>query len=488
MNNENKKKKNSKKKIFRRLFFISLFVSFITLLLLYLLDILPILYFIVVAIVFFLFDFLIALLTLSKGWKKRFFGTILSTLKMIGMGVIIFYLVNTMDFLHKINGGNYNTENYSVIVLNNSNYNKLKDLEDKKMGIVKLGEDKGLLEAKQYLNKKVSLEYIELGDISDLINSLLNKKVDAILVEDAEKKLLESDSLELISKEKVIFEFSIDIEIDDGLVKNVDITKTPFNVYISGIDSYGKISSVSRSDVNMIVTINPITHKIHLTSIPRDYYVKLNGINTKYKDKLTHAGIHGVDTSIKTIEDLLSIDINYYAKVNFTSLINLVDELGGIDVTLDKAFTAYYNEDGTIVNYTFSKGINHLNGKQALAFARERYSLPLGDIERVHHQQILIEGIINKALSTSTIIKYNDLLSSLEGKFITNIGIDNITKLVKYQIKNNSSWEISTYTLNGTEAHEYTYSYKKLKSYVMIPNNESVIEATGNIKRLLEEI
>ncbi len=483
-NNENKKKIN-KRKLFRRFFFVSFLVSCITLIVLYFLNVLPIFYFLIITISFLLYDFLMAYLLLARGWKRRLFGTLFTSIKMIAMLVILFYSINTLDFLNKINKGNFNTENYSVIVLNNSGYSKLKDIRDKKIGIVKLGDDKGLLEAKLHLNKKTAIEYIEIDDIGTLVNSLLNGTVDAILIEQAEKNLLEEENENLEKLSKVIYEFSIDLEIHDNLVKEVDITKSPFNIFISGIDSYGKITSVSRSDVNMVVTVNPSTHEILLTSIPRDYYVQLHGINTTLKDKLTHAGIHGIDTSVKTVEDLLEIDINYYAKVNFTSLISIVDKLGGIDVEVDEPFRAYYIEEEETIDYYFKKGTNHLNGKQALAFARERKSLVSGDVARVKHQQMLIEALLNKALSKNIIVKYNDLLNALEGKFVTNFGTENITKLVKFQMKDLPAWKIEKNTLIGSDSHQFTYSYKTLKSYVMEPDLQSVEEAKIKIKNII---
>lgn len=484
---EENKKKGSKKKHFRRLFFASLFLSFVTLMVLYFLNVLPIFYFVCFAIGFVTFDFFMALLMLGKGWKKRLFGTILTSFKMLLLIFVLLYSFNTFDFLNKINKGNCNTENYSIIVLNSSSYEKLKDIKDKKIGIVKILEDKGLLEAKLHLNKKTALEYKEMEDIGSLASNLLNSSVDAILIEEAEKILLEEENPEFVKKEKVIYEFSIEVELNDELVKNVDITKDAFNIFISGIDSYGKITSVSRSDVNMVVSVNPTTHEILLTSIPRDYYVKLHGISTTLRDKLTHAGIHGIDTSVKTVEDLLEIDINYYAKVNFTSLVHIVDKLGGIDVNVTKPFRAFYIEEDETIDYYFQKGINHLNGKQALAFARERKSLASGDVGRAEHQQILIEALLNKALSKAIITKYNDLLNALEGKFVTNFGTENITKLVKQQLKNMPTWKIEKNTLKGTDSHQFTYSYKSLKSYVMEPDMESVREAKEKIKKVIEK-
>ena len=480
-------KKRRHKPFFRGLVFFLFFVSFLSIGFIYFLDMVPMVYFLGIFVFFLAFDFLMVYFILGRGWKKRLLGTLLSIVMIVVMVVIDGYVFQTMDFLNKINGnGNYNTENYSVIVLQESHYDKLKDLKDENMGVAILGTDEGLEEAKKHLNKKVSVVYKEEEDLDTLYQMLIQHEVAAILVENAEKSILEEEYTDFKGIEKVVYTFSIDIEIKDDLVKSVDITNTPFNVFISGIDSYGKITSVSRSDVNMVVSINPVTHKILFTSIPRDYYVTLHGINTTFKDKLTHAGMHGIDTSVKTVEDLLDIDINYYAKVNFTSLVDLVDQLGGIDVELDKPFRAYYDEDGTIVNYSFKKGTNHLNGKQALAFSRERKSLALGDRARVEHQQMVLEGILNKVLSKSIITKYTDILDALEGKFVTNFGTQNISKLVKNQIKENPSWEIEKYTLLGTDAHEYTYSYKKLKSYVMEPKIESLEEAKNLIKTILE--
>jgi anionic cell wall polymer biosynthesis LytR-Cps2A-Psr (LCP) family protein len=190
--------------------------------------------------------------------------------------------------------------------------------------------------------------------------------------------------------------------------------------------------------------------------------------------------------SVKTVEDLLDIDINYYAKVNFTSLISLVDTLGGIEVNTDEGFRAYYVED-EVVDYTFKTGINKLNGKQALAYSRERKSLTTGDIARTKHQQQVLEGIINKAMSKTIITKYNDILNSLEDKFVTSIGTKNITKFIKNQIKNNPSWSINSNTLTGTSAYDYTYSYKSAKSYVMVPDEDSITSAKEQIRELLEE-
>jgi LCP family protein required for cell wall assembly len=478
-------KQKKKKKIFKNLALILFVISIFTLGIIHLLNVIPLIYFILFSLIILLFDLLQLHLLTRKSWKKKFIGTILSIVFIALLLFIDVYSWGTIDFLNKIKSKDYNTENYSIIVLNSSDYNNLKDLKNLDIGTTLKDDDNGLQEAIKYLNKKISVDYVENDGIDELLKSFLNEDVEAILIEDAEKSILEEEYEEFTSLEKVIYTFSIDVKITDELAKNVDISKEAFNIYISGIDTYGAITSVSRSDVNMVVSVNPTTNKILFTSIPRDYYVTLHGVDTTYKDKLTHAGIYGIDYSVKTIEDLLNIDINYYAKVNFTSLIDIVDELGGIEVNNDEEFRAYYVED-EVVDYTFKKGINKLNGKQALAYSRERKSLAMGDIARAKHQQQVLEAILNKALSKSIIIKYNDILNALEGKFVTNIGSKNLTSFIKNQIKNNSSWEINSNTLTGTSDYNYTYSYKSGKSYVMVPDEESVESAKELINNVLE--
>lgn len=481
------KKQKVKKKYFRYFVYLLYIVSLITLICLFLLDVIPITYYLIIVLFIFIFNLLMTFLILGKGFKKRILGFIVSLIYLILMLFITSYSFNTLDFLNKINGQDYNTKNYSVVVLKSSMYEKVKELKSEDIGIISISDDKGAEEAKKYLNKKVKANFITYDDLSKLFNDFINEEVEAILIEDSEKSILEEEHNEFVSNQKVIYSFSIDVKLDDDLAKEVDISKEPFNIYISGIDTYGKITSVSRSDVNMVVTVNPQTHEILFTSIPRDYYVKLHGVDTIYNDKLTHAGIYGIDMSVKTIEDLLDTDINYYAKVNFTSLVTLVDELGGIEVDNEYAFRAYYTDsNGKTIDYSFEKGKIKLDGKEALAYSRERKSLAGGDLARVKHQQQVLEAIINKALSKNIIVKYGDILDGLEGKVVTNIGTKNITKLVKTQIKQMPSWTIEKNTLAGVDGLEYTYSYKSAMSYVMIPDEESLSEAKSNIKSILE--
>lgn len=286
-----------------------------------------------------------------------------------------------------------------------------------------------------------------------------------------------TDTKSFSDKTKVIYKFSIVVKTSD-ISKDLDVTKKPFNIYISGIDTYGSISSVSRSDVNMVVTVNPKTKQILLTSIPRDYYVPLHG-KSGYNDKLTHAGLYGVDMSIKTIEDLMDIEINYYVKVNFTSVINIVDAIGGVDVYSDYDFTSL---DG----YKYSKGYNSVDGKEALSFARERKSFQAGDRQRVKDQQALLEAMFRKCTSTSIITKYNSLLDSVSGSFVTNMPTDRLKALIRMQVAKKYKWTITANSLDGANSSNYTYSYSSQKLYVMEPIEDSVNYAHKLIKSVEE--
>jgi len=391
----------------------------------------------------------------------------------------IIYLFNTIGFLKKIGSKDYKTQNYSVVVLSNSKYEKLKDIKNEDVGILSTKETEGLADAVAYLNKKIDVTYKEKEDIGELEKNLLNKKLSVILLENTYLEIAKEENEEFASKIKVIYTFSIDIATKD-LAKDVDVTKESFNIFIAGIDTYGKISSVSRSDVNMLVTVNPNTNKILLTSIPRDYYVYLHGI-TSYKDKITHAGIHGIDMSVKTVEDLLDCDINYYFKVNFSSLVDIVDAIDGVEVQSPYRFTTFDYK------YTFKKGYNKLNGEKALYFVRERKAFKGGDRTRNENQQLVLSAIINKVLSPKLITKYNSILKSVEDSFVTNLNDEKITSLIKKQIKENDKWTIESITLNGKDAFDYTYSYKGAKSYVMVPDEDSVNDAIKKIDEVLNE-
>lgn len=470
-------KKRKKQKLVAKIFMsILLLISLVFFILTFMLNVIPIKFLIIIFIVFGLILLLNIKLLFSKRKYKRIIGMITASIISVVLLVGSAYEINTLGFFGNFGKYNYKTLNYNVLVLKDSNYTEIKDLKNKEIGILNASDSDTKLAIAE-LKKQIKFKMDKYDNNFDLIESLLAKDIDAILIEESKYTILAEENSELTNDLEVLYTFSIDIKVEN-INKDVDVTKESFNIYISGIDSYGKITSVSRSDVNIIATVNPKENKIVLTSIPRDYYVRLHGTNG-YKDKLTHAGVYGIDTSVKTLEDLLEIDINYYIKVNFTSLIKVVDELEGINVYSNYNFTS---QDG----YHYSKGYNDLNGKETLSFVRERKAFKGGDRVRGENQQIVLKAIIDKALSPKIITKYNNLLNALEGSFVTNMDDSKITTLIKRQLENNKSWDIEFINLDGSDGSEYTYSHSASKLYVMIPNEESVSEAKTKLHEILD--
>ena len=462
-----KGKKVKKSPLIKYLFVSMLILTIVTVGLIKFIDILPNNYFGILVGVFAIINFVLSILLFNSKILIRIFGGLLTTCYMFIMIVAIIYELNTIDFLKKIGKNEYKTLNYHVMVLNDSKINKLSDINGKKITLV----DEYSEDVIRILSKDVNFKYEKVVLYTDLSDKLIKKQAEIIIIEDSVLRILEDENPDFISNSKTIYNFTVDIKQKE-VKKSVNITKKPFNVFISGIDTYGNINSVSRSDVNLIATINPENHTIILTSIPRDYYVKLYDKN-EY-DKLTHAGIYGIDTSIKTIEDFMNIKINYYVKVNFTSLVKVVDELGGIDVDSKFAFTS---QDG----FTYKKGINHLNGKEALSFSRERKALPRGDKSRGENHQAVLTAIINKSLTKSVLTKYSSLIKSLKPSLVTNFTNSEITDFIKMQLDRNIKWKITYLNLDGTDGYEYTYSYTKNKLYVMIPDQSSIDSASMTI-------
>lgn len=279
-------------------------------------------------------------------------------------------------------------------------------------------------------------------------------------------------------KVKILYQYGVKTEVKKE--KNVDVTE-PFNVYISGIDVDGPITTNSRSDVNLIMTVNPQTKKILLTTTPRDYYVTIPEVSGEKRDKLTHAGIYGVDRSMATLENLYGIDISYYARINFTSLVKIVDALGGVDVDSDYEFTTLHG------NYKINKGMNHLNGEQALGFARERYSFEDGDNQRGRDQEKVLTAIIHKATTPAILKNANELIAGVSDSVQTNMTSEEMSKFIQLQLDDPSSWNVESQAVSGKGDSQSCYSSGSQLLYVMWPDETAVQNAADQIKKLQEE-
>lgn len=481
--NRRKRSKNKGIWFFRAVAIISIIIFIVFGIMLYVLDMIPFKYLIIFYIVFGLLYLYLFITSFPKKIKNKFkisscvflilFGTI--------FGVGIKYLNDTMDFVGVISKDLFQKEVYYVMTLENSKYKDIKDLNGKSIGIY---SSKNSTKASNELNKKIKNISKEYKNVVELFEDLQDNKIDAVLINESTKNLLDTDLADMKLKLKEIYKVYVSIEKTD-IVKVVDITKKPFNIYVAGGDAYGSIDNVTNTDVNMIITVDPINRKVLLTSIPRDYYVNLPSFGDDAYDKLTHAGYYGIEESVKAIENLLDIDINYYVKVNFSTIEGVIDAIEGVDVYSDYSFKADIYPD----YFTFKKGMNHLNGKQALAFARERHSFKDGDVQRVKNQQKVLTAIINKVTSSTTLVtNFSQILDSVGNSFSTNMETKNINRFVKMQLNDMRGWSIESKNLIGTDLYtKETYTYPSLELYVMKQDKKSVDAAKEKIKGYLNK-
>lgn len=480
--NRRKRSKNKGIWFFRAIAIISIIIFIVFGIMLYVLDMIPFKYLIIFYIVFGLLYLYLFITSFPKKIKNKFkisscvflilFGTI--------FGVGIKYLNDTMDFVGVISKDLFQKEVYYVMTLENSKYKDIKDLDGKSIGIY---SSKNSTKASNELNKKIKNISKEYKNVVELFEDLQDNKIDAVLINESTKNLLDTDLADMKLKLKEIYKVYVSIEKTD-IVKVVDITKKPFNIYVAGGDAYGSIDNVTNTDVNMIITVDPINRKVLLTSIPRDYYVNLPSFGDDAYDKLTHAGYYGIEESAKAIENLLDIDINYYVKVNFSTIEGVINAIGGVDVYSDYSFCV------TTTGVCVKKGINHLNGYQAMMFARERKSFKDGDIQRVKNQQKVLEAIINKITSSTKLVtNFSQILDSVSNSFSTNMETKSINRLVKMQLNDMRGWSIETQNLVGTDLYtKNTYTFPNIELYVMKQDSNSVDEAKEKIMSYLKKM
>lgn len=463
---------------------IQLVASIVLVALVFKLNALPMLYtMVVIGVVALLALFSFALMKPSKkdgkGKIRNIIGKIISILLSVLLMIGSLYVAQGNSVLDSITGANEKTTRISLVVLKDSDYQSVSDLKNKTIEANLDDEDnvKYMNQAIEALNKEESTIKVDnASSYAKLAEDLYSGQTEAIYINEANYGMLEEQHETFMNDTRVLWSYDIVEEVKD-ISKDVDVTKEIFTIFISGIDTTGPVSTVSRSDVNMLVTVNPKTKQILMTSIPRDYYVTL--ANKGKKDKLTHAGLGGVENSVATIENFMNIDINYYARVNFTSLVKMVDALGGITVYSPVAFTTLHG------GYQIHEGNNEMDGDKALGFVRERYGLANGDNDRVKNQQRVLTGMLQKAMSPAILTNYSSVLSSIEGSFETNMSSSEITDLIKMQLNDMASWDIYPNQLKGTGKMMTGGAYMpNNRLYYMIPNQDSVDECSALIKKM----
>lgn len=387
--------------------------------------------------------------------------------------IATFYIRKSNGTLRKITHEKDGYAQVSVIIMKNSKTNKLSDLKDKRIGYSKTGQTaytyKALSDIQKELNESPTLiAYKAMDTFSD---DLFNEQVDAVLLDEGSRATLEDKHPRFSEKTKVIKTFEYKIAEKD-ISKDVKVTTQPFNIYITGIDTYGKVSAVGRSDVNMIATINPKTKQILLTSIPRDYYIRQTCQNNQ-KDKLTHTGIFGVDCTIDSVEKFFDVEVNYYARVNFSSLEKIVNALGGIVVDNPHDFA--------VGNIHFSKGQIAMNGVQALAYSRERYAFVDGDFERGRDQMRVLTAIIHKITSPSILTNYASTLDAIADTFQTNLSEHDIKAFINMQLNDMKRWNVKQISVGGNSGTDWTPA-NGFNASVVYPDMKSVKAAVDKIK------
>ena len=393
--------------------------------------------------------------------------------------------------LSKIVGKMTETEITEVRVMNDNPATSMGDTKGYTFGYIADADTKNTQNILDEISKSFgTIKSKEYSSMTALADALYDDEVDAILINQGYVDLLtEKDGYtDFRDQTRVLYTYTTTHEVDP-IVPNTSITKEPFVVYCSGIDArVDDISTKSRSDVNILAVVNPTTKQILLVNTPRDYYLPLarNG----EMDKLTHAGLYGIDESMKVLGNLYGVQANYYVRVNFAGLVKIVDALGGVDIESDANFscvpmeTPDGNGDYTYQKYSFTKGINHVNGSQALAFARERKAFADGDNRRGQHQMTVIKAIVNKACSSAVLTKYQELLKAASDAFITNMPYADISSLVQMQLGDMADWNITTYAVSGEGSTEYCYALGD-KAWVMIKDSSKVNTAKNMIQQVI---
>ncbi len=408
------------------------------------------------------------------GRRGNIAGVILSVFVNLIFGIGIIYLAKADAVLRDVGGATYKTDNMVVVVKNDDPAEKLEDAKNYRFGYqTTLDQDNNTLMVED-IEAKVGREIklIETETIIDEAEALLAGRIEAAIYNEAYGSVIEEAVEGYSDQVRVLYQYGIETDIE---IEETDIEKS-FNIYISGIDVAGSITKNSRSDVNIIMTVNPSTKKILLTTTPRDYYVQIPGISGEARDKLTHAGIYGVDRSMATLENIYDIDISYFARVNFTSLIMIVDALGGVNVESEYAFEAG--------GYSFEQGMNHLNGEQALVFARERHSFQDGDNQRGKNQEAILKAILERIMFPDILFQANDILNNVADCVETNMTRDEMAKFINMQLSERAAWEIETTAATGSGDKQACFSSGSQLLYVMWPDEAVVSDISRRMKKV----
>ena len=442
-----------------------------------------------ITIIFVLLDAIFALLLCfyTRAIVSKIICVVITLVLIFGSCMGGYYISKTGSLLSNITNVTKHAKNtVSVVVKQSSDIKNKSQLNGLSVGTLRTISTQGSSKALKELSKDgIVMNQNEYDSLSAMLEAFYNGEVDSIIInESSRSQILDMESYaDFDNNTRVVYQTSYKVENTDKANAVTDITSKPFNVLISGSDTRGGFDENGRSDVIMVATVNPKTSTILLTSVPRDFYVTTacdtaDGCMQGALDKITHTGIHGTNTTKRTVEQLLGIEINYTFKVGFDTVTDLVDALGGVDVTVAPGY-AYSNSAITI-----HEGVNHLNGTQALEYARERYAYTEGDRQRTKNQQQVLMGIVNEATKPSVITKYASIMDAMANTFSTTMSNEEISDLIKYQINNNPKWKMEQYMVDGTGDTLMCAELGDAAS-VMVPDQSTVKLAKDKINAVL---
>lgn len=430
--------------------------------------------------------FILLLVYFSKNVVSKIICIVLTLFICVASCMGGYYISKTQGALSNItNVAKYAKNTVSVIVKESSSIKDKSQLNGVSVGSLRLNEQGSKKALKELSNEGIVLNQTEYDSMTALLEAFYNGEVDSIIInESSRSQILDMEAYSNFdSNTRVVYQTSYKVKNNDSATSVSDITSKPFNVLISGSDTRGGFDENGRSDVIMIATVNPNTHTILLTSVPRDFYVTTacdagDGCMQGALDKITHTGIHGTNTTKRTVEQLLGIEINYTFKVGFDTVTELVDVLGGVDVYVEPGYATTTSE------FSVHEGVNHLNAQQALAFARERYSYTEGDRQRTKNQQQVLMGIVKEATKPSVITNYAAIMDTMANTFSTTMSNAEITDLIKYQLNNNPTWKMEQYMVDGTGDTLMCAELGDAAS-VMVPDQSTVKMAKDKINAVL---
>lgn len=430
--------------------------------------------------------FILLLIYFSKNVVSKIICVVLTLLVCAASCFGGYYISKTKSALSNItNVAKHAKNTVSVIVKESSSIKDKSQLNGVSVGSLRLNEQGSKKALKELSGEGIVLNQTEYDSMTALLEAFYNGEVDSIIInESSRSQILDMEAYSNFdSNTRVVYQTSYKVKNNDSATSVSDITSKPFNVLISGSDTRGGFDENGRSDVIMIATVNPKTHTILLTSVPRDFYVTTacdagDGCMQGALDKITHTGIHGTNTTKRTVEQLLGIEINYTFKVGFDTVTELVDILGGVDVYVEPGYATTTSE------FSVHEGVNHLNAQQALAFARERYSYTEGDRQRTKNQQQVLMGIVKEATKPSVITNYAAIMDTMANTFSTTMSNAEITDLIKYQLNNNPTWKMEQYMVDGTGDTLMCAELGDAAS-VMVPDQSTVKMAKDKINAVL---